>query len=57
MGGLGGMFVRRCAGVVIVDKVELCRKWIVGKFKEIRGSSCKWSELTLLVFDFSPPHG
>ena len=42
---------------LIVEKEGLCRKWIVGKFKEIRGSSCKWSELTLLVFDFSPPHG
>jgi len=31
MGGRGGMFVRRCAVVVIVDKVELCRKWLVGR--------------------------
>ena len=33
MGGRGGMLVRRCAVVVIVDKEELCRKWIVGRLE------------------------
>ena len=57
MGGRGGMLVVSSEDGMIVEKVELCRKWMVGKFKEIRGSSCKLSELTLLVFDISSPHG
>jgi len=57
MGGRGGMLVVSSRDGVIVEKVKLCRKWLVGKFKEIRGSSCKLSELTLLVFDFSSPRG
>ena len=30
-GGWGGMFFRRCVDGVIVEKVELCRKWLVGR--------------------------
>lgn len=30
MGGLGGMLVLSSGDGVIVEKVEICRKWLVG---------------------------
>jgi hypothetical protein len=32
MGGRGGMLVVSSLDGVIVEKVELCRKWLVGRF-------------------------
>ena len=31
MGGLGGMLVLSSGDGVIVEKVEVCRKWLVGR--------------------------